>query len=57
VPDQFKIMAVGEFAAAQTEIFFSERKARADRDAFLRILNRTGGEPPRPDDVVDEAAP
>jgi len=33
-----------------TEEFFAERKARADREAFRRILDREGGEPPRPGD-------
>ena len=33
--------------------FFAERRARADREAFLRILNRKGGEPPRPEDTLD----
>lgn len=31
---------------------FAERRARADMDAFDRITDRTGGEPPRPDDVL-----
>jgi hypothetical protein len=41
-------------AALQTEAYFSERRARADREAFLRILNREGGEEPEPEDVLPE---
>jgi hypothetical protein len=40
----------------QTEDFFRERRARADDEAFLRILNREGGEPPRPEDEWDRSA-
>jgi hypothetical protein len=53
--NQFMVIAVAEkLSAMQTETFFADRRARADRDAFLRILNREGGEPPRPDDVISE---
>jgi len=52
--NQFIVVAVAEkLSAMQTESFFTERRARADRDAFLRILNREGGEPPRDDDRLD----
>jgi hypothetical protein len=34
----------------QTEEFFLNRRNRADREAFHRILNRQGGEPPSPAD-------
>jgi hypothetical protein len=52
--NKFMVVAVAEkLSAMQTETFFADRRARADRDAFLRILNREGGEPPRPDDVID----
>jgi hypothetical protein len=52
--NQFMVVAVAEkISAMQTETFFTERGARADMDAFWRILNREGGEPPRPDDVID----
>jgi hypothetical protein len=37
----------------QTETLFTERKTRADREAFRPILNRAGGEPPRPDALWD----
>lgn len=46
--NQFLVVAAAEkLAALQTEAFFADRKARSDNDAFLRILNRDGGEPPR----------
>ena len=41
-------------AAMETEEFFAERRRRADDAAFLRILNRKGGEEPRPDDRIEE---
>jgi hypothetical protein len=37
----------------ETERFFAERRERADDAAFLRILNRDGGEAPRPEDTLD----
>ncbi len=53
--NQFLVVAAAEkLAAMETEAFFADRRSRADRDAFLRILNRAGGEPPRPDDVLEE---
>lgn len=53
--NQFLVMAAAEkIAAMQTEEFFAERKARADRDAFLRLLNREGGEPPQPGDELPD---
>ncbi len=33
--------------------FFAERARGADREALRRILNREGGEPPRPGDEAD----
>ncbi len=52
--NQFLVIAAAEkIAAMQTEEFFAERRNRADDEAFLRILNREGGEPPRPEDVID----
>jgi hypothetical protein len=46
--NQFLVIAAAEkVAAIETEQFFEERKNRADRKAFRRILNRKGGEPPR----------
>ncbi|HEU5350986.1 MAG TPA: hypothetical protein VFU55_05275 [Terracidiphilus sp.] len=52
--NQFLVIAAAEkIAAMETERFFEERRTRADRKAFRRILNRKGGEPPRPEDVID----
>ncbi len=52
--NQFLVVAAAEkIAAMQTEEFFLERRNRADQEAFLRILNRKGGEPPRPDDSAN----
>lgn len=49
------VCAVAEkISALTTADYFAERRARADHDLFLRILNRQGGEPPRPDDVIPE---
>ena len=52
--NQFLVVAAAEkIAAMETENFFLERRGRADDEAFLRILNRKGGEPPRPEDTID----
>lgn len=52
--NQFLVVAAAEkIAAMETEKFFMERRARADDEAFLRILNREGGEEPRAEDVID----
>lgn len=52
--NQFLVVAAAEkIAAMETERFFAERKSRADRKAFRRILNRKGGEAPRPEDIID----
>ena len=49
--NQFLVVAAAEkIAAMQTEEFFLNRRNRADREAFHRILNRQGGEPPSPAD-------
>jgi hypothetical protein len=51
--NQFLVIAAAEkLAAMQTVEFFAERQARADREAFRSILNRPGGEDPRPDDRI-----
>jgi hypothetical protein len=42
-----------KIAAMQTEEFFLDQRKHADRKAFLRILNRKGGEPPRREDTID----
>ena len=52
--NQFLVVAAAEkIAAMETERFFAERLERADDAAFLRILNRDGGEAPRPEDSLD----
>jgi len=52
--NQFLVVAAAEkIAAMQTEEFFLERRNRADREAFRRILNRQGGELPSPEDTWD----
>lgn len=51
--NQFLVIAAAEkIAAMETERFFEMRRNRSDRKAFLRILNRKGGEQPRADDVI-----
>lgn len=51
--NQFLVIAAAEkISAMETERFFEERRKRADDAAFLRILNREGGDAPRPDDVI-----
>jgi len=50
--DQFFLSDATRSAAMQTEEFFLERRNRSDRKAFLRILNRKGGDPPRPEDTL-----
>ena len=47
-PTEFESDA--ERVSALTARFFEIREARADYEAFDRILNRQGGEPPRPGD-------
>lgn len=52
--NQFLVVAAAEkIAAMQTEEFFLERRNRADREAFRAILNREGGEEPRPEYRID----
>jgi hypothetical protein len=49
--NQFLVIAAAEkIAAMQTEEFFLARRNRSDREAFRRILNREGGDPPRAED-------
>ena len=51
--NQFVATAVAEkLAAMNTAAFFAERRARADFEAFDRLMQRKGGEPPQPDDLV-----
>lgn len=52
--NQFVATAVAEkLAALSTAEFFAERRARADFDAFDRIMARQDGAPPRDDDKLD----
>jgi hypothetical protein len=51
--NQFVATAVAEkLAAMNTAEFFAERRARADFEAFDRLMRRRGGEAPRPDDAI-----
>ena len=51
--NQFVAMAVAEkVSVLNTVEFFAERKAKAGRGAFRRVLDREGGEPPRPGDEL-----
>jgi hypothetical protein len=50
--NQFLVVAAAEkIAAMQAEEFFLIHRSRADREAFRRILNRQGGEPPSSGDA------
>ena len=52
--NQFVVMAVAEkVSALQTVTFFEERRALGDRDVLRRVVNRSGGEPPRAGDEAD----
>lgn len=52
--NQFVATAVAEkLAAMNTAAFFAQRRERADFEAFDRVLQRQGGEPPREDDVIE----
>jgi len=51
--NQFVSIAVAEkLAMLQAEVYFSERRARADMTAFDRLMGRSGGEPPRAGDEI-----
>ena len=51
--NQFVVTAVAEkISALNTAAFFEERRAEGNRQTFRRILNRKGGEPPRPGDEL-----
>jgi len=51
--NQFVTTAVAEkVSALQTARYFADRKARADFDAFDRIMRRRGGKPPRDGDEM-----
>jgi len=52
--NQFVVMAVAEkVSALQTATFFEERRALGDREVLRRVVNRSGGEPPRAGDEAD----
>ncbi len=48
--DEYGQPTAAKVSSMETERFFAERRNRADDAAFRRILNRKGGEPPRPED-------
>ena len=49
--NQFVSIAVAEkLAMLEAESYFTERQARADLDAFDRLMARATGEPPRQGD-------
>jgi hypothetical protein len=51
--NQFINVAVAEkLAALRTAQYFQERAARADWEAFDRLLETAGNEPPRPGDEM-----
>jgi hypothetical protein len=51
--NQFITLAAAEkLASLDTIRFFEEHGARADLEHFRRILNRSGGEEPRPGDEL-----
>ena len=53
--NQFIVIAAAEkLSALNTAAFFAERGRNGDFDELLRILNRKGGEPPRPGDELPE---
>jgi hypothetical protein len=53
--NQFVATAVAEkVAALRTASYFVERRGRADWAAFDRLMNRSGGAPPRPGDEMPE---
>jgi hypothetical protein len=53
--NQFVAAAVAEkVAALRTVSYFAERRGRADREAFDRLMSRPGGEPARVGDEMRE---
>ena len=56
--NQFITMAVAEKTAAmKTAEFFTARGSEADVEAARRLLRRDGGQPPEPDDALDQHGP
>ncbi len=53
--NQFVASAVAEkLAALRTADFFLNRKGKGNREAFRRLLQRDGGQPPQADDALPE---
>ena len=54
--NQFLVMAAAEkLTAIQTaESYFATRRGRRDLDKALAFLSRPGGEPPRPEDQMED---
>jgi hypothetical protein len=51
--NQFVATAVAEkLSALQTAEFFADRKARADFEAFDKLMKRRSGKPPRAGDEI-----
>jgi hypothetical protein len=51
--DQFIAIAVAEkLSALDTQAFFEEHRRKANLEVFDRIMNRSGGESPRPGDEL-----
>ncbi len=51
--NQFVVTAVAEkISAIHTAAFFEERRGKANRKIFRRVLDRKGGEPPRQGDEL-----
>lgn len=51
--NQFVATAVAEkVAVLRTASYFSERRGRADWEAFDQLMGRSGGEPPRAGDEL-----
>jgi hypothetical protein len=51
-----KHTAAEKMVALQTLRFFADRKARADFEAFDKIMRRRGGKPPREGDEIPSRA-
>ena len=55
--NQFVVVAVAEkLSAMKTAEFFAERRGRADPKAAVAILSREGGQPPEPEDRLQEGS-
>jgi hypothetical protein len=54
-PQEAKSAAAAQISAEETARFFRERKARADFEAFDRIMKRPNGASPIPGDELPDA--